>query len=147
MHLYTSDVRHAWFHLHGTSGPARSASEATKYKMKNSLSTVGLKPSTLRFKVWCSTDWASRAWWMLSLNGFIAYMYSQYQCLPCYKYQYDEVERNLSHSQKCDPTRRKSCRTHLFFSKKQYVYFSEHRFCSVRQLTCLHHVQRIILTL
>ena len=25
MHLYTSDQRHAWFHLHGTSWPARSA--------------------------------------------------------------------------------------------------------------------------
>ena len=36
MHLYTSDGRHAWFHLHGTSRPARSASEARKYKMKNS---------------------------------------------------------------------------------------------------------------
>ena len=93
MHLYTSDGRHAWFHLHGTSRPARSASEATKYKMKNSLSTVGLEPSTLIFQVWCSTDWASRA---VHLNGLITYMYSQYQCLPCYKYQNDEVERNLS---------------------------------------------------
>ena len=67
MHLYNSDGRHAWFHLHGTSRPDRSASEATKYKMKNSLSTVGLEPSTLRFQVWCSTYWASRAWWMLSV--------------------------------------------------------------------------------
>ena len=67
MHLYNSDGRHAWFHLHGTTRPDRSASEATKYKMKNSLSTVGLEPSTLRFQVWCSTYWASRAWWMLSV--------------------------------------------------------------------------------
>ena len=44
MHIYNSDGRHAWFHLHGTSRPDRSASEATKYKMKNSLSTVGLEP-------------------------------------------------------------------------------------------------------
>ena len=65
MHIYNSDGRHAWFHLHGTSRPDRSASEATKYKMKNSLSTVGLEPSTFRFQVWCSTYWASRAWWML----------------------------------------------------------------------------------
>ena len=36
MHLYTSDGRHAWFHLHGTSWPVRSASKATKYKKKNS---------------------------------------------------------------------------------------------------------------
>ena len=67
MHIYNSDGRHAWFHLHGTSRPDRSASEATKYKMKNSLSTVGLEPSTLRFQVWRSTYWASRAWWMLSV--------------------------------------------------------------------------------
>ena len=67
MHIYNSDGRHAWFHLHGASRPARSASEATKYKMKNFLSTVGLEPTTLWFKVWCSTDWASRAWWMLSI--------------------------------------------------------------------------------
>ena len=65
MHIYNSDGRHAWFHLHGTSRPDRSASEATKYKMKNSLSIVGLEPSTLRFQVWCCTYWASRAWWML----------------------------------------------------------------------------------
>ena len=67
MHIYNSDGRHAWFHLHGASRPARSASEATKFKMKNFLSTVGLEPTTIRFKVWCSTDWASRAWWMLSI--------------------------------------------------------------------------------
>ena len=67
MHLCNSDGRHAWFHLHGTSRPDRSASEATKYKMKNSLSTVGLEPSTLRVQVWYSTYWASRAWWMLSV--------------------------------------------------------------------------------
>ena len=37
MHIYNSDGCHAWFHLHGASRPARSASEATKYKMKNLL--------------------------------------------------------------------------------------------------------------
>ena len=30
------------------------------------------------------------------LNDLFAYMYSQYQCIPCYKYENDEVERNLS---------------------------------------------------
>ena len=35
MHLYTSDGRHAWFHLHWTSRPVRTASEATKYIMNN----------------------------------------------------------------------------------------------------------------
>ena len=67
LHIYNSHGRHAWFHLHRASRPARSTSEATKYKMKNSLSTVGLEPTTLWFQVWCSTDWASRAWWMLSI--------------------------------------------------------------------------------
>ena len=59
--IYNSDGRYAWFHLHGIIRPDRRASEATKYKMKNSLSTVGLEPSTLRLQVWCSTYWASRA--------------------------------------------------------------------------------------
>ena len=81
MHIYNSDGRHAWFHLHGTSRPDRSASEATKCKMKNSLSIVGLEPSTLN---------------AVRLNDLITFMYSQYQCLPCYIYQNDEVERNLS---------------------------------------------------
>ena len=53
----------------------------------------------------------------------------------------------FNHSQKCDPTRRKSCRTHSFVSKKHFVYISEHLFCSIRQLTCLHHMQRTISTL
>ena len=39
---------------------ARRKRQNTKWKI--SLSTVGLEPTTLRFKVWCSTDWASRAW-------------------------------------------------------------------------------------
>ena len=56
-------------------------------------------------------------------------------------------EGQNSHSQKCDPTRRKSCRTHSFVSKKHFDYFSEHIFCSIRQLTCVHHVQRIVSTL
>ena len=34
MHPYTSDGRHAWFHLYRASRPARSASKAKKYKMK-----------------------------------------------------------------------------------------------------------------
>ena len=32
---------------------------------------MGLEPTTLRFQVWCSTNWASRAWWMLSGNCWI----------------------------------------------------------------------------
>ena len=36
MHIYNSDGRHAWFHLHGTIRPARITSEAgqnTKWKI------------------------------------------------------------------------------------------------------------------
>ena len=58
-----------------------------------------------------------------------------------------QTAHSVSHSQICDPTRRKSCRTHSFVSKKHFVYLSEHLFCSIHQLKCLHHVQRIILTL
>ena len=56
MHLYTSDEYHSWFHLYGNSRCARSASKATKYKMKNILLTVGLKPTTVRFEVWTSSS-------------------------------------------------------------------------------------------
>ena len=66
MHLYTSDGRHVWFHFHGTSRPVRSASKAKKYKMKNSCpqwdSNWEPEISSL-----CSTDWVSRACWMLSI--------------------------------------------------------------------------------
>ena len=69
------------------------------YKMKNSLSTVGLEPSTLRFKVWCSTDWASRTWWMLSISFKWPYYIHVLQ-IPMFTllhmYQNDELERNLS---------------------------------------------------
>ena len=34
MHLYTSNERHACFHLYGASRPARSASKATQSKIK-----------------------------------------------------------------------------------------------------------------
>ena len=44
LHLYTSDERYAWFHLYGTSRPARSALKATEYKMKKILPTVDSNP-------------------------------------------------------------------------------------------------------
>ena len=53
---------------------------------------------------------------------------------------------SFSHSLMCDPTRRKTCRTNYFFSKKHFLHFSEHIFCSIHHLTCLHHVQRITAT-
>ena len=36
-------------------------------KWKQFLSIVGLEPTNLRSEVWCSTDWASRACWKLSI--------------------------------------------------------------------------------
>ena len=43
----TSDECHAWFHLYETSRPARSASKATKYKMK---STHGSSTGPIQMK-------------------------------------------------------------------------------------------------
>ena len=56
----TSDECHAWFHLYGTSRPARSTSKATKYKMKNSCSPWDSNPQPWDL-AWCSADWATRA--------------------------------------------------------------------------------------
>ena len=53
----------------------------TKWKFFH---TAGLEPSTLRLEVWCSTNWASRACWMLTIYDLITYMYSRYQCKHCY---------------------------------------------------------------
>ena len=38
-----------------------------KIQNEKFLPTVGLEPTTLRFQVWWSTDWASWACWMLSI--------------------------------------------------------------------------------
>ena len=96
MHLFTSDGRHAWFHLHGTSRPARSALEATKYKMKNSCPQWDSNPQPLDLKSDALPTELAGLGNAVHLNGLITYMYSKYQCLPCYKYQNYEVERNLS---------------------------------------------------
>ena len=44
-----------------TSQPAKSALKAEKIQNEKFLPTVGLEPTTVRFQVWCSTDWASQA--------------------------------------------------------------------------------------
>ena len=101
MHLYTSDGRHAWFHLHGTCRPAWSAPGAIKHKMK-----ILLHNGTRTH----SPDISSLMLYRLSqpgllnavhLNDLITYMYSQYQCIPCYKYENEEVERITNLSGKC----------------------------------------------
>ena len=71
--IITLDECHAWFHLYGTSRPARNASKTTKFRNEKFLPTSGLKPTTLRFVARCSTDWTNRALmkavlWKLPLN-------------------------------------------------------------------------------
>ena len=39
--------------------------ESNKIQIEKFLPTVGLKPTTLRFEVWWSTDWATQACWKL----------------------------------------------------------------------------------
>ena len=91
--MYTSDGRHAWFHLHGTIRPARSASEATKYKMKNSCPQWDSNPQP--------SDLKSDAL-PTELAGFVEccpfkwthyIMYSRYQCIHYYKYENDKEQR------------------------------------------------------
>ena len=96
MHLYTSDGRHAWFHLHGSSRPARSVSEAKKCKMKNSCPQWDSNPQPWLFKSDALPTELAGLVNAVHLNDLITYMYSQYQCLPCYKYENDDVERNYT---------------------------------------------------
>ena len=96
MHLYTSDGRHAWFHLHGTSWPARSASEATKYKMKNSLSTVGLEPTTLPSLINALPTELAGLGECCPFKWPYSYMYSRNQCMHYYKCENDKGQRILS---------------------------------------------------
>ena len=60
---------------------------------KKILPTVGPEPTTLRFEVWCPTDWANKTWWMLY---YLNDMYFRYQCKHWFKFENDEVERILS---------------------------------------------------
>ena len=74
MHLYTSDERHAWFHSFGPvdlKGARRNESDTIQNE--KFLSTVGFVPTTLRFEVWCFTDWANRAWWKLYYCGWLQF--------------------------------------------------------------------------
>ena len=66
--------------------------ESDKIQNEKYLPTVGLEPTTLRFQFLCSTDLPGLLN-AVRLNCLIKYMYSQYQCIPFYKYENDEVER------------------------------------------------------
>ena len=70
--------------------------ESNKIQNEKFLPTVFLEPTTLGCEVGWSTDWASRACWKLYLNDLITYMYSQYECIHCYRYEKDEGEHILS---------------------------------------------------
>ena len=67
--------------------------ESDKIQHEKVLLTVGIKPRTLQFEVWCFTDWAYRAWWKLfNLIDLYTYMYFQYHCIYWYKFENDEWE-------------------------------------------------------
>ena len=90
--LYTSDECHAWFHLDGTSRPIRSASKATKCKMKNSCPQWELKPQPWDPKPDAlPTELIGLLWKLYYLNDIYTYMLFQYQCIHWYKFENDEV--------------------------------------------------------
>ena len=61
---------------------------------------MGLEPTTLKFQVWCSTDWASRACWMLSFK-WPYYIYvlpiPMYTLLSCH--YIISMNKTLNHNQ------------------------------------------------
>ena len=95
MYLYTSDERHAWFHLYGTSWPVMSASKATNAKWKI-LAHSGTLSQNLEISSPMLTDWATRDLIKLPyLNYLYTYMYFRYQCIHWYKLENDDEERIL----------------------------------------------------
>ena len=97
MHLYTSDERHAWFYLYGTSQPAGSASKATKCKMGNSCSQwdSNQQPWDLKSDA-LPTELIGLRWKLYYLNDLYTYMYFRYQYVHWYKLENGGVERILS---------------------------------------------------
>ena len=84
MHLhnvYTLDERHAWFHLYGASRPARSASEATKYKMRNTCTCQewdsNPQPWDLKSDV-LPVELRELFWKLYYLNDLLTYMFFRY---------------------------------------------------------------------
>ena len=71
MHLFTSDERHAWFHLYGVSRPARSVSKAKKYKMKNSCSPWDSNPQPLDLQLDALLTELTGLWWKLSYESYL----------------------------------------------------------------------------
>ena len=96
MHLYTSDGHHAWFHSHGTSRPARSGSEATKYKMKHSCAKWYSNPQPRDFKSDAlPTELAGLVeWWPFKWPYYMHVL--PIPMYECYKYENDVINHNLS---------------------------------------------------
>ena len=59
MHLYTSNERHAGFHLYGFSRPANAHQKRQKTKWKQYYPQRESNPETVRCLVRCGTDWAT----------------------------------------------------------------------------------------
>ena len=97
LHLYTSDECYAWFHLYGTSRPARGASKAKKCKIKNSCSHWDSNPQPLDLKSDAlPTELTGLRCKLYYLNDLYVYMHLLYQCIHWYKFENDEVDLILS---------------------------------------------------
>ena len=98
MHIYNSDRGHAWFHLYGTRWPVRCASEAKKYKMKNSCPQWDSNPQPWYLKSDAlPTELAGLVVCCLFKWPYYI-MYSRYLCIHVhyYKYENDKGQRILS---------------------------------------------------
>ena len=122
MHIYNSDGRHAWFHLHGPvdlSG-ARRKRQNTKWKALAHSGTRTHNPQFRSLMLYrMSLAGLLNA---VHLNDLITYMYSQYQHIPCYKYENDDLERNLS------------CKCTVLCYISEYIYIvqiAKRRICPV----------------
>ena len=97
LHLYTSDECHAWFHLYGTSRPARSASKAKKCKMKNVCSQWDSNPQPWGLKSDAlPTELTGLRCKLHYLNDLYVNMYILYFLWYRYKFENDEVDCILS---------------------------------------------------
>ena len=76
---------HAWFHLYGTSQPARSSSKAIKCKIKNSCPQWDSNPQPWELKSNAlTTDELIRLWWKICLNRLYTNINFWYQCIHVY---------------------------------------------------------------
>ena len=94
MQLYTSDERHAWLYLYGTSPPGRSASKATKSKLKKSCPKWDTNPQYWNMKSdTLPTELTGLRLKLSYLKDLYTHKYFRYQRTYWYKPENDEVER------------------------------------------------------